>query len=115
MRGELQFALRAARDLPPEELPRLLGEIEEVRCTAMARLAAPVPVQSLGADELLSVRKRAVVSGSAKTTFTGMERHFQFTRRMGRKLLFSGLGIEKYIKQQEDLTGKRHNGMLSRP
>jgi len=38
---ELQSALDAARALPPEELPRFLGDLEEVRMTALARLSAP--------------------------------------------------------------------------
>ena len=38
LRDELQFVLKVAQDLPPEGLPKLLGEIEEIRCTTMARL-----------------------------------------------------------------------------
>jgi len=40
MREELENALIAARNLPPEELPCFLGAVEEVRCTAMARLTS---------------------------------------------------------------------------
>jgi hypothetical protein len=49
MREELQPALAVARTLPSEELPRLLGDLEELFATAMARLIAaaaneaPVP------------------------------------------------------------------------
>jgi predicted DNA-binding transcriptional regulator AlpA len=38
---ELQSALDAAKTLPPEQLPRLLGDLREVEATALARLAAP--------------------------------------------------------------------------
>jgi excisionase family DNA binding protein len=112
VRDELQFALRAARDLPAEELPRLLGEIEEVRCTAMARLATPAPVQSAGSDELLSVEEASRRLGVSKDYLYRHGSEFPFTRRMGRKLLFSSLGIEKHIKQQDVLTARRHSGTL---
>ena len=112
MRDELQFVLRAARELPADELPRLLGEIEEVRCTAMARLAAPAPAQSAGADELLSVEEASRRLGVSKDYLYRHGGDFPFTRRMGRKLLFSSLGIEKHIRQQGSLTARRHGSML---
>jgi hypothetical protein len=43
MRAELQNVLKAVTELPPEQLPRLLGELEEIRCTAITRLSAPAP------------------------------------------------------------------------
>lgn len=112
MRDELQFVLRAALELPAEELPRLLGEIEEVRCTAMARLTAPAPIQSAGADGLLSIAEASRRLGVSKDYLYRHGVEFPFTRRMGRKLLFSSLGIEKHIKQQGSVTAKRQNGML---
>src|SRR5207245_10893080 len=56
MRPELESALTAARTLMPEELPRLLGDLEEVRATALARLSAPAPAQ-MKPDELLDVEE----------------------------------------------------------
>jgi excisionase family DNA binding protein len=105
MRDELQFVLRVVRELPPDELPRLLGELEEVRCTAMARLTAPA--QPSGADELLSVEEASRRLGVSKDFLYRHGNDFPFTRRMGRKLLFSSLGIEKHIKQQYSLTARR--------
>ena len=43
MRNELQPMLIAAKELPVGELPRLLGELEEIRVTALARLTVPQP------------------------------------------------------------------------
>jgi hypothetical protein len=111
MRDELQFVLRYARELPAEELPRLLGEIEEVRCTAMARLTAPV--QPSGADELLSVAEASRRLGVSKDYLYRHGSDFPFTRRIGRKLLFSNLGIDRHIKQQSSLTARRHGNMLA--
>ena len=110
MRDELQFVLRYARELPAEELPKLLGEIEEVRCTAMARLTAPV--QLSGADELLSVAEASQRLGVSKDYLYRHGSDFPFTRRIGRKLLFSSLGIDRHIKQHSSLTARRHGNML---
>jgi excisionase family DNA binding protein len=112
MRDELHFVLRAARDLPAEDLPRLLGELEEIRCVAMARLTAPASVQSPGSDELLSIAEAARRLGVSKDFLYRHGSDFPFTRRMGRKLLFSSVGIEKHIKQQGVLTARRHDGTL---
>ena|ERR1019366_4311990 len=134
MRNELQTVMMAARELPAGELPRLLGELEEIRCTAMARLTAPAPVQSqadellnaaeaarrLGeleeirctamarltapapvqsqADELLNAAEAARRLGISQDYLYRHHCDFPFTRRVGRRLLFSALGIEKYIK-----------------
>src|SRR5580704_18419309 len=46
----------SARTLPSEELPRLLGDLEEVRATALARLVAPPPAHT-GPDELIDVQE----------------------------------------------------------
>ena len=105
MRNELQTILAAAMELPAGELPRLLGELEEVRCTAMARLTAPS--QPSGADELLSVEEASRRLGVSKDFLYRHGNDFPFVRRMGRKLLFSSLGIEKHIKQQYSLTARR--------
>jgi len=100
MRNELQTVLMAARELPAGELPRHLGELEEIRCTAMAGLTAPAPAQSQ-ADELLSAPEAACRLGISQDYLYHHHRDFPFTRRGGRRLLFSALGIEKYIRQQK--------------
>jgi hypothetical protein len=58
MRQELQSALMQARTLAPEELPRLLGDLEEIRATALARLMGPA-VESRP-DEMLDVEQASV-------------------------------------------------------
>lgn len=105
MRNDLQTVLMAAQELPAGELPRLLGELEEVRCTAMARLTAPAPAQSQ-ADELLSAPEAARRLGISQDYLYRHHRDFPFTRRVGRRLLFSALGIEKYIKTPRHLDSK---------
>lgn len=103
LREEIQHVLRFAEDLPPEQLPRLLGEIEEVRCTAMARLSAIAVAHPANPDHLISVADAAQLLGVSKDTLYRQHDHFPFTRRMGRRLLFSSHGIEDYIFKQSGL------------
>jgi len=114
MRNELQTVMIAARELPAHELPRLLGELEEIRCTALARLTAPAPAQSQ-ADELLSAPEAARRLGISLDYLYRHHRDFPFTRRVGRRLLFSALGMGKYINTAKHLDSKTPHGLyLSR-
>jgi excisionase family DNA binding protein len=97
MRSELQGVLAQARTLEPEELPRLLGELEEVRATALARLSAPAPAAP--PDELLDMPEAAArLSLSAEYLYRNSKR-LPFTRRVGRRVLFSSAGIDAYLKR----------------
>jgi hypothetical protein len=82
--------------MPPAELPRLLGDLEEVRTTALARLSAPAPISQ--ADELLNVSQAAQKLGCSRDfLYRG---NFGFVVRLGRKKMFSRVGIEEYLKKQ---------------
>jgi hypothetical protein len=91
--------LRAARELPPENLPDLIGRLEEAKATAWARLAAPLPAIQEH-DELFEVEDAAKRLGVSKDYLYRHHAQYPFTRRQGRKLLFSALGIDKHIRQQ---------------
>ena len=107
MRRELEMTLNAVRTILPEELPRLLGELEEIRATALARLtSAPVANTSLP-DSLLPVDEAAVRLGVSRHYLYRNHQHFSFTRRMGRSLRFSSIGIDQYIRRSHSLTQKR--------
>lgn len=99
MRQDLQSALDAARTLPTEHLPRLLGELEEVRCVAMARLIFPTPV-CVASDELIDVYEASTRLGVSVWYLYRHHAKFPFTRREGRKLLFSSLGIGEYLRKK---------------
>ena len=89
---------KAARELSPEDLPDLIGQLEAVKATAWARLTAPAGTQ-LEHDELLDVSEAA---HRLCLSPAYLYRHYQqlpFTRRMGRKLLFSSTGIDAYLKR----------------
>lgn len=98
MRAELQTVLDAVQKLSAEQMPELLGELEVVRTTALLRLSAPVvvPVQH---DELLSVDDAAGRLNVSRDYLYRNSRRYPFTRREGRKLLFSSNGIDKYLAQ----------------
>jgi excisionase family DNA binding protein len=89
--------LKAARELPAEDLPGLIGELEKAKATAWARLTAPAQVPN-GHDELLGVAEAARRLGVSDDYLYDHSREYPFTRRQGRKLLFSALGIDKHIR-----------------
>lgn len=100
MRAELEGILESARQLAPAELPRLLGDLEEIKATALARLAAPVaPVQQ--PDALLDVEEAAARLGMSRSYLYRHASRFPFVRRVGRSLRFSTNGIENYLRQQQ--------------
>jgi predicted DNA-binding transcriptional regulator AlpA len=99
MRELLESALTAARTLPAEDLPRLLGDLEEVRTTALARLAAPAPQQA-PSDSLLDVHEAAVRLGLSASYLYRHANRFGFARRVGRAVRFSSNGIENYIRRR---------------
>jgi len=96
MQTGLQNVLKEVSELPPEQLPRLLGELGEIRCTAIARLSAvaPAPVQ----DQLLDVEAAAQRLGVSRDYLYRHHAELPFTRRMGKALRFSLLGIEKWLR-----------------
>lgn len=98
--GDLLERLRTvARELQAEELPSFIGELEAVKATAWARLSAPASATAEH-DELLEVEAAAQRLGISKDYLYRHSRDYPFTRRQGRKLLFSAAGIEKYIQKQ---------------
>ena len=84
MRPTLQNVFEEARELPAEELPRLLGDLEEIRATAQARLSSPALLAL--EDELLDVVAAAKKLGVSTDYLYRHHRSFAFTRRVGRRL-----------------------------
>ena len=101
MRAELEPILASARQLSPAELPRLLGDLEEIKATALARLTAPAPpVQS--PDALLDVDEAAARLGMSRSYLYRHASRFPFVRHVGRSLRFSANGIENYLRQRRN-------------
>jgi excisionase family DNA binding protein len=112
MRNELQLVLRLAQELAPEELPCLLGELEQVRCTALGRLVAPTHAQPVESDRLLSIEEASSRLNVSQDYLYRHSSDFPFTRRIGRKLLFSSSEINRYIRRHDGLTAQRHRLIL---
>ena len=112
MRDELEFALLEAQELPANELAGFLGEIETIRYTAIARLNAHLQAPSMHEDRLLSIEEASERLGVSKDYLYRHGKELACMHRMGRKLLFSSLGIDKYIRQQNGLTARRQRVTL---
>jgi len=97
MRDALEPVLDLAKKLPREELPRLLGDLAEISATAHARLASP-SVEARP-DELMSVERTAHRLGVSKDFLYRNSERYPFTRRQGRKLLFSSAGLDAYLRK----------------
>jgi hypothetical protein len=100
MRNTLQPASEAARNLPVEQLPDFIGELESIKAVAWARLIAPAHA-SQEHDELLDVDAASRRLGVSRDYLYRRHTRLPFARREGRRLLFSALGIDKYIRQQK--------------
>ena len=98
MRAELQSVLESVRQLPPDELPQLLGELETIRATALLKMAAPP--SAVQHDELLTVQEAAERLCVSTDYMYDHAKEFSFSRREGRKLLFSSQGIDAYIQRR---------------
>ena len=97
MRAELASVLALACTLAPGELPRLLGELEEIRATALARISAPAVVAC--EDRNLNVEEAAARMHVSRDYLYRHHKRFPFARRIGRKLLFNSSGLDSYLKQ----------------
>ena len=106
LRRELESTLIVARTIDPSELPRLLGDLEEIRATALARLASPQH-ESEVPDSLLDVDEAAARLKVSPHYLYRNHHHLPFTRRIGRSLRFSSNGIERYIHRTNILTPRR--------
>ena len=91
--------LKAALELPAADLPALIGRLEAAKATAWARLSSAGPT-SQEHDELLGVPEAARRLGVGEDYLYSHHREYAFTRRQGRKLLFSASGIDRFIRQE---------------
>lgn len=86
----------AARTLPVEQLARLIADLEEIKVVALARLVAPPP-PATRADELVDIDEAARRLGVSKHYLYRHAEKLQFSRRIGRKRVFSSVGIDRFI------------------
>jgi hypothetical protein len=94
----LKPALEDAQSLALDDLAQFLGELEQIRVTALARLSAPIaaPAQP---DERVDIAEAAKRLGVSTSYLYRNHKRFSFCKPEGRKLLFSARGIEQHIKR----------------
>jgi hypothetical protein len=99
LRDEIKSELlQMAKALSPEQLPRFFGDLEEIRCTAELQLRSAAKCRPAG-DALLTVAEASKLPNvSADTLY---RRDFPFTRHVGRRRLFSRIGIDNAIQQND--------------
>jgi len=95
LKRELQSLLELTNVTPPDELPQLLGDLERIRVTALVRLTRRTEEN----DELLSVDVAAAKLNVSVDYMYRNHAKFSFTRREGRKLLFSSSGLNAYMRK----------------
>ena len=98
--------LEVIRTAPATDLPRLLGELEEVRTTGLARLAAPVPVEAPGdrnGEDVLDVAEAAAyIDMSAKWLY----RHYTIIPHV--RIGFGSKPRLKFRRRDLDLWVEQH-------
>jgi excisionase family DNA binding protein len=97
---DFEALLARAPSLAPAELPGFLAQLEQIRAVAWLRLTTPSTVTPQVPDELLSVEAAAEWLGVSADYLYRHNGQLPFSRRMGRKLLFSSAGIDAFIRQK---------------
>lgn len=107
MRRELQVVLRKVNEIPIDDLPTLLGELEQVRYTAIARLIEPTNPSPPEPDRLMPVEQAASRLGVSKDFLYRHADEYPFTRRIGSSLRFSSVGIDRFIGADSGVESRR--------
>lgn len=89
-----------APNMTAEQLLELIGDLEIAKAAALQRLIALSVTPQQTEDRLLNVEEAAERLGMSTDYLYRHKDKFPFTRRMGRKLLFSSVGIDAYIRQR---------------
>jgi|ERR1019366_6899366 excisionase family DNA binding protein len=99
MRRELESALSHAHSLAPAELPRFLGELEEIRAIAFARLIAPAAVTQPD-EELLDIAEAARRLNLSRTTLYALIMRGELkSRTIGRRRMIPRAAIEGFVRK----------------
>lgn len=90
--------------LPPEVIPTLRAELAKLDSLLLMRLSFPETndhsENARDGDRLLTAKEAATKIGTAPDWLYRRSRTLPFTVRIGRKVLFSEAGIEKFIRQR---------------
>ncbi len=100
MRAELQSGLDLARTLPTEDLPRLLGELEEIRAVVQMRIVTPAVAAKSG-EEWLDVEQVAARLHKSPDWIYRNAKKWNFVRRAGKTLLFNSAALDSFLKKSK--------------
>jgi hypothetical protein len=95
----LENLLAQVHAAPVAELPQLIGAFSAASAVATLRLQSPT-VQPQPEDRLLDTEEAAHRLGVSRHYLYRHHGDFDFTRRTGKKLLFSSNGIARYISSK---------------
>ena len=90
-------------EAPREDLPTLIGQLETAKAIAWARLSAPpssAADRCVDPDRNLSAAEAASRLGVSKVYLYRNASTLPFARRIGRRVVFSARGLEKWSRDQ---------------
>jgi excisionase family DNA binding protein len=97
MRREFESIFQLAKNLPLESLPEFFADLEHIRMAAFARMV--IPTSEAIRDELLDVEQAAARMNVSMDYLYRRHKRLPFTRRMGKRLLFSSNGLDSFLKK----------------
>jgi predicted DNA-binding transcriptional regulator AlpA len=112
VRPQIAALIDLVRTIPVGELPEFIGDVEQVKATAWTRLTMSAFREPEQPDRLIDIDEASELLGMSKSYLYRHHEKFPFTKREGRKLLFSLAGIRAYIGRKESLTPRRLRPML---
>lgn len=98
---------RLVAAVSPEELPALVGQLEAAKAVAWARMMRAPPAEQKGTplpERNLSAAETASRLGVSKEWVYRHAQMLPFAVRIGRRVLFSERGLERWNRQQRALT-----------
>jgi predicted DNA-binding transcriptional regulator AlpA len=92
------------REAGPEDLPRLIGDLEAAKAAAWARLAIPAAAKTTEAgptaDMNVDAREAARRLGISRDWLYRNATRLPFTVRIGRRVLFSTPALERWSRSR---------------
>jgi excisionase family DNA binding protein len=101
MRPELQTVLDSIAQMPVEAVPEVVGDLERCKTAALLRLTSNHAAPQQHDDKLLNIKTAAERLNVSRDYLYRNSDQLSFTRRVGRRLLFSSLEIDKFIRQKK--------------
>lgn len=97
---------RLIRETAADELPALVGELEAAKVRAWSRLILPEPSSGRQphVDQNICVKDAARRLGVSKEWLYRNARSLPFAVRIGRRVLFSERGLDRWNRQHKGLT-----------